>query len=410
MYRAALVALLFLSFPACGPTTGGGGVVKPQDVAKACADAKDPNRDCDGDRLSPTQGDCNDADRDIYPNAPEICDNKDNDCNVQVDETCDNDGDGFTKLQQDCNDGDSLVSPGALEVSDNKIDDNCDGKIDEAVAACATAGSGDATDFAAAVGLCKPWLIEAQLNKESDPGAKAILTKFGKYMPRQGANFAVLSTGLATDRTDKKWVPPQPGTTFHNDAPNPLPMVNKNACYSGPDALNVKDFVELRLTFKVPTNAKSFSFNFNFLSAEYPEFVGSQYNDKLLVLLDSKSYKGNISFDKKQNPITVNVAFFDVCDTADICCSKDGCMSTNVCRQNSAPELDGSGFEMDDGNGNRIGGGTGWLTTTAPVTPGETATLRFIVFDQADRYLDSLVLIDNFLWQLNPANLQTIPG
>jgi hypothetical protein len=80
-------------------------------------------------------------------------------------------------------------------------------------------------------------------------------------------------------------------------------------------------------------------------------------------------------------------------------------MQQNVCTK-PASDLDGTGFDIDDGmgNGRRIGGGTGWLTTTAPITPGETATLRFIIFDTADRLFDSTVIIDNFLWQINAAS------
>ena len=44
------------------------------------------------------------------------------------------------------------------------------------------------------------------------------------------------------------------------------------------------------------------------------------------------------------------------------------------------------------------GGATGWLTTKAPVKPGETITLRFLVLDEGDAKLDSAVLIDNFKW------------
>jgi len=43
-------------------------------------------------------------------------------------------------------------------------------------------------------------------------------------------------------------------------------------------------------------------------------------------------------------------------------------------------------------------GATRWLTTTAPVVPGETITLRFVIWDTSDMQLDSLVLIDNFRW------------
>jgi hypothetical protein len=46
-----------------------------------------------------------------------------------------------------------------------------------------------------------------------------------------------------------------------------------------------------------------------------------------------------------------------------------------------------------------VGGGTGWLTTEAPVVPGETVTVQFMVWDSSDPIYDSSALIDNFRWQ-----------
>jgi hypothetical protein len=46
----------------------------------------------------------------------------------------------------------------------------------------------------------------------------------------------------------------------------------------------------------------------------------------------------------------------------------------------------------------RTGGGTVWLTTNAPITPGEVMTLDLTVFDVSDHALDSVVLVDNFQW------------
>ncbi len=43
-------------------------------------------------------------------------------------------------------------------------------------------------------------------------------------------------------------------------------------------------------------------------------------------------------------------------------------------------------------------GGTAWLTTEAPVVPGETIVLDFLIWDTGDSELDSLVLLDNFRW------------
>jgi len=60
------------------------------------------------------------------------------------------------------------------------------------------------------------------------------------------------------------------------------------------------------------------------------------------------------------------------------------------------------------------GGGTSWLTTDAPVVPGETIELRFMIWDTGhvqngdpDQWYDSLVLLDNFHWNLNPSQVGT---
>ncbi len=388
---------LFFVAAGCGPSSGTPHPVPDMKVI-------DPNADNDGDGFTTAQGDCNDGDKTVYPGAAELCDGKDHNCNHEVDDPCDDDMDGYAIEASDkhpggdCNDMDPLINPGAFDYVGNMVDDNCNGMVDEPPEPC-TANGNDALAHARSLDLCPPWLSSAQLNIDADPAAYKVRVGYGKYVPHKGADMLALATGIVADENDNAFVSPQPGTAFHNNDPNPLPSMKKNACYTGADEVLVHDYVELAVTMKVPTNAKSFSFQFNFLSAEYPEYVGTQYNDKFLAILDSQSYQGNVSFDKNGNPVTVNVAFFDVCDTADICNGQQ----QNVCSRN-ANELQGTGYEQNDQNGLRIGGGTGWLTTTAPVTPGETATLRFILFDEGDHLFDSAVLIDNFQWQLEPAS------
>ena len=125
------------------------------------------------------------------------------------------------------------------------------------------------------------------------------------------------------------------------------------------------------------------------MSIEFPEFVCSSFDDTFLAMLDSDAFQGNVSFDDQGNRVSINIGFFDVCEVgqAPTCTGQDELLGTGF-ETISTPEID------DDG------GGTGWLTTTAPVSPGEKATLTFMIFDEGDHVLDSAVLIDNFRWGL----------
>ena len=174
---------------------------------------------------------------------------------------------------------------------------------------------------------------------------------------------------------------------------------------------------ELEVVLKVPQNAKNLSFNFAFLSSEYPEWVCTAYNDRFLAILESQALNPglltppdggspgscvtgaptptcNTSFDGTGQPVSVNNGFFDICVTAS---GGTGAGAwTNTCTKPTSL-LAMTGYDLMQ-SGQMIGGSTGWLTTTAPVKPGETIKLRLIVLDEGDSYLDSAVLIDNFKW------------
>lgn len=115
------------------------------------------SKDADGDGFAATEHggeDCDDTSPSTHPEALELCDAIDNDCDGQVDEEADDasiwfvdaDGDGFGEPGQqiqacegpvgfvasddDCDDGDPDVSPDAAERCDEK-DNDCDGLVDD---------------------------------------------------------------------------------------------------------------------------------------------------------------------------------------------------------------------------------------------------------------------------------------
>ena len=142
---------------------------------------------------------------------------------------------------------------------------------------------------------------------------------------------------------------------------------------AGPDT-SAGDHATLAFDLEVPAWANSFSFDFFFLSREYPEWVGGAYADTFEVNLDSAAYTGQVVFDAFGNPVTVNSALFAVVDPA---------------------QLVGTGFDAD--------GGTGWTMTTVPCVGGDTIGLSFEVYDVADGVWDSAVLLDGFAFSTDPA-------
>ena len=137
--------LALLLLVACGDKepAGGGGMPDTAEVAET---------DADGDGV-PASEDCDDGDAAVGPGATERCDGVDNDCDGQVDEgltgaffaDADADGfgdpavseractppEGFVTDDTDCDDADAEVHPAATEAC-NAIDDDCDGRVDDA--------------------------------------------------------------------------------------------------------------------------------------------------------------------------------------------------------------------------------------------------------------------------------------
>jgi hypothetical protein len=369
----------------------------------------------------------------------------------------DKDHDGYTVGQGDCNDCDKAVNPGALDVPGNKVDEDCNATADDEPADC-EAGlplDGDATAAARALGICRTARLDAQGRDRSwglikaayvfpdgssagtmltDPSCKkigtapnplshGILPTFGKLVKaRRGPAMVALSSGIA--RSGVNDVEPFGSSPDGADmctrsrAPMGFPISSEATCgdprrFPGlppgilppaEDPTIANDAIALELVIRAPTNASALSFDFDFHTYEYSDFVCSEYNDHFVALLQSKAAdlpaNHNIAFDSQGNPVSVNNGFVEVCDRFTYRGRKNGMPFTREfpCKLGNG-ELAGTGFEEH--------AATGWLQTRANVIPGEDITLRFAVWDAGDSILDSTVLLDNFTWDAKPGTTVT---
>ncbi|HVO32075.1 MAG TPA: choice-of-anchor L domain-containing protein, partial [bacterium] len=156
----------------------------------------------------------------------------------------------------------------------------------------------------------------------------------GSVQPVTGPSFAWLSTGVAGSGTAKALDPLALGTQPGDD-------MGGAGCNGVTDSY---DCVTLTFSFVTPSDAHALAFDFNFMSAEYPEYVGSIFNDTFQVSLASASHNyANIVYDHSGNPITINNVYF-----------------TAPCQS-----VAGTGFDITDFFGDCDAGATGLLTTSA---------------------------------------------
>jgi len=92
-----------------------------------------PIQGCQPPYDNPDLFDCDDYNAAIYPGAPEICDDRDNNCDGQINEGCpdlDEDNDGYSPFDGDCDDNDPNVNPGAIDWCD-QLNNDCDDQMNE---------------------------------------------------------------------------------------------------------------------------------------------------------------------------------------------------------------------------------------------------------------------------------------
>ena len=387
----------------------------------------------------------------------------------------DEDGDGWKVADGDCCDSKfagcsekpELINPGSLEYPGDGSDNDCNpATLDsDPYPTCSTKVQADA-DIAAQAVISSTKLVKAmdlcQFTQESPPLPQktwgvisskitladgtdvvapkniqmGVLPDFGPNVkPQYGETMAVISTGTARREGDPGYKHPQNGPAggqignydAQTSCPAPPDYVAANGgqvpspCGNcmGPNCVTAYDSVALRIRIRPPTNAKSFSYRFDFYSAEYPEFLCEDFNDYFVALLTGATapeipMDGNIAFDAMLNPVSVNNAFFDVCFPA-VGAPPGACSGGTL-------GLVGNG--MGGWNGSIVdGGATDWLQNDVPlkvkqnpndpnnpankIPTGEPIEIQLTIWDAGDHNVDSLVLLDRFRWNLEPATLST---
>jgi hypothetical protein len=171
--------------------------------------------------------------------------------------------------------------------------------------------------------------------------------------PTKGGSYAVVSSG------DASALPGDPSTFTSVNLPNAAAGADGN------------DLTQVRLHTKPPAGSTCVAFDFAFLSEEYPEYVGSSFNDIFTAELNDSLFSvsngqvvapNNFAYDAQGNPVSINT----------------------VIGLSSIP-----GTTMD--------GATPALTATSPVEKRVDGTMDIIfsVQDLGDSIYDSAVMLDN---------------
>ena len=238
----------------------------------------------------------------------------------------------------------------------------------------------DGLDLALAI-LADPSTLINSSYKDTDQSGqfrqKIVLNSLGVLQPTDGDSFVLLSTGIAGSvpvTTDGLDPGSERGTWFGEKYPGPGDLYDRAV---------------LKLTLRVPPGMHYISYDLQFFSMEYPDYVGTIYNDKVIVTVDSPS-KGVTTYN-----FSVNSGDFVF----------------------ESPDIPGTGFDLysiDRYTGQPVDpSGVSWVTRTPherkysdagasalitrshPVSPNENITITFDISDEGDNQFDSAIFIDN---------------
>jgi Ca2+-binding RTX toxin-like protein len=193
----------------------------------------------------------------------------------------------------------------------------------------------------------------------------AVSDKELALMPLKGGTYAMLSSG---------------NTTEADDADNSEALSSNNGGFGGPHGGDVYDLVTLRVDLDVPQDTNCLTIDYRFLTEEFDEFVGSDFNDAFLAELDSSSF--------------VVQSDGSVLAPNNFAVGPDGNVTT----------VNTSGTSADNALGTTYDGATPVLRATTPISSGGHSVFLSI-YDASDAIYDSTVFVDNMrLRSVDPGN------
>lgn len=247
-----------------------------------------------------------------------------------------------------------------------------------AVGAAAPAGAAvdtaaSALDIAQAISVDASRVTAASFDALPPGGAPKALSDVPlTFFPTDGASYAILTSGDAALADD------------------PNASGSSGASAGGGNLRGDTDFdvTILRIDLDVPAGANCLELQFQFLSEEFPEFVGSSFNDAFIAELDQSTWTtagsqiaapDNFAFDENGAVISIN---------------------TSGATQMDAANAQGTTYD----------GATPLLRAATPISEGAHA-LFLSVFDQGDPALDSAAFIDSLrLRTVADVAVQCVPG
>ena len=181
--------------------------------------------------------------------------------------------------------------------------------------------------------------------------------------PTAGTSFGIIATGLAASADDPNANVP--------DGPANQPVDDKSHAFNT-SARGSQDVTIVEIPFTAPSGANCLTLDFQFLTEEFAEYVGS-FNDAFIAELDASTWSTNGS----QQISAPNNFAFDAGGSV---------VSVNA--------VGIGGFSRANAAGTTYDGATPLLRASKQLTPGQHS-LFLSIFDQGDNVVDSAAFVDN---------------